>query len=51
MAVGHAGTWDKASKDTTLMMIPEAGHFVQQDAAAQVNPMIRNWLDMHRAKK
>ncbi|HEV7689829.1 MAG TPA: alpha/beta hydrolase [Hyphomonadaceae bacterium] len=51
LAVGHAGTWDKASKDTTIMMIPEAGHFVQQDAADRVNPMIRNWLDMHRAKK
>jgi epoxide hydrolase 4 len=51
LSAGHAGTWEKASKDSTLMMVPEAGHFVQHDAAAQVNPMIRNWLDMHRAKK
>jgi epoxide hydrolase 4 len=51
LSAGHAGTWEKASRDSTLMMVPDAGHFVQHDAAGQVNPMIRNWLDMHRAKK
>jgi len=25
LAIGHAGTWDKASKDTTIMMLPNAG--------------------------
>ena len=48
LAVGHAGTWEKASKDTTIMMIPDAGHFVQQDAPELVNGTIRNWLDLRR---
>jgi pimeloyl-ACP methyl ester carboxylesterase len=48
LAVGHAGTWDKASKDTTIMMLPNAGHFVQQDAPELVNGTIRNWLDLRR---
>jgi pimeloyl-ACP methyl ester carboxylesterase len=50
MASGHAGTWEKASKDSTLVMVPEAGHFVQHDAAPLVNSTIRNWLDAHRPK-
>ena len=48
LAVGHAGTWDKAAKDTTIVMVPEAGHFVQQDAPELVNGTIRNWLDLRR---
>ncbi len=51
LSAGHAGTWEKASKDSTLMMVPDAGHFVQHDAADRVNPMIRAWLDMHRPAK
>jgi pimeloyl-ACP methyl ester carboxylesterase len=50
LSAGHSGTWDQASKDSTLMMVPNAGHFVQHDAAPLVNSTIRNWLDMHRAK-
>jgi pimeloyl-ACP methyl ester carboxylesterase len=50
LSAGHAGTWEKASKDSTLMMVPDAGHFVQHDAAPLVNSVIRNWLDMHRPK-
>ncbi len=49
LATGHAGTWDKASQDTTLVMVPNAGHFVQHDAKDLVNNTIRNWLDMHKA--
>ena len=45
---GHAGTWNKAAKDSTVVMIPDAGHFVQQDAAALVNGTIRSWLDLRR---
>jgi pimeloyl-ACP methyl ester carboxylesterase len=45
---GHAGTWNKAARDTTVVMIPDAGHFVQQDAAELVNGTIRNWLDLRR---
>lgn len=50
LAVGHSGTWEKAAKDTTIVMIPDAGHFVQQDAAELVNGTIRNWLDLRRKK-
>jgi pimeloyl-ACP methyl ester carboxylesterase len=50
LSAGHAGTWDIASKDSTLMMVPDAGHFVQHDAAPLVNGAIRNWLDAHRPK-
>jgi pimeloyl-ACP methyl ester carboxylesterase len=50
LAAGHNGTWEKAAKDTTIVMVPEAGHFVQFDAPDLVNGTIRNWLDMHRAK-
>ena len=48
LAEGHAGTWNKASQDTTIMMIPNAGHFVQSDAAPLVNGTIRSWLDLRR---
>ncbi len=48
LADGHAGTWNKAAKDSTIVMIPDAGHFVQQDAPALVNGTIRNWLDLRR---
>lgn len=37
-------TWKWLEKDLTLMTIPEAGHFVQQDAAAFVTKNILNWL-------
>jgi pimeloyl-ACP methyl ester carboxylesterase len=48
LSAGHAGTWEKASKDSTLVMVPDAGHFVQHDAAKLVNATIRNWLDVRR---
>jgi epoxide hydrolase 4 len=48
LSAGHSGTWDKAAKDTTLVMVPNAGHFVQFDAADLVNKTIRNWLDVRR---
>jgi pimeloyl-ACP methyl ester carboxylesterase len=47
-AAGHAGTWDHVARDTTLLMIPDADHFVQHDAEALVNRTIRSWLaDRH----
>jgi epoxide hydrolase 4 len=48
LSMGHNDTWDYAAKDTTLLMIPDANHFVQQDAADLVNTQIRTWLDMHK---
>jgi len=41
---GLAGTWDWVEKDFTLVTIPGASHFVQQDAAALVSSTMKSWL-------
>ena len=38
------GTWEWVEKDLTLLTVPEAGHFVQQDAADLVSRTIKGWL-------
>lgn len=48
LSAGHNSTWEHASKDTTLLMVPTAGHFVQHDAAELVDKTIRGWLDQRR---
>ena len=48
LAAGHSGTWDHVQADTTLLMIPSAGHDVQHDAQALVNRTVRDWLDARR---
>jgi len=50
LSMGHNDTWDQATKDTTVLMIPDAGHFVQRDAASLVDSTIRTWLDARRSK-
>ena len=45
-----SGTWDWLEKDLTLVTIPGAGHFVQQDAAKMVTDTMKWWLAMHTAK-
>jgi pimeloyl-ACP methyl ester carboxylesterase len=50
LASGHNGTWNYVAKDTTILMAPDAGHFVQHDAADLVNGTIRNWLDLRRTE-
>ncbi|MGB2696211.1 MAG: alpha/beta hydrolase [Dehalococcoidia bacterium] len=47
---GLSGTWDWLEKDLTLVTVPGAGHFVQQDAPELVTSTMRWWLAM-RAKK
>lgn len=47
-AAGHSGTWDHVDADTTLVMLPNAGHFVQHDAKDQVNRTVRDWLAARR---
>lgn len=47
-AAGHAGTWNWVDADTTVVMFPQAAHFVQHDARDQVNKTIRGWLDQRR---
>jgi pimeloyl-ACP methyl ester carboxylesterase len=40
--------WDWIDKDLTIVTVPGAGHFVQQDAAQLVTTTIRSWLDARR---
>lgn len=44
LAAGHNSAWTFIEADTTLVMVPGAGHFVQADAPALVNRAIRDWL-------
>jgi epoxide hydrolase 4 len=39
-----SGTWDLVEKDFTLVTIPGAGHFVQQDASDLVTTTMGDWL-------
>ena len=41
-------TWNWLEQDLTLVTIPEAGHFVQQDAADKVTRCMVGWLKMQR---
>jgi pimeloyl-ACP methyl ester carboxylesterase len=45
-ASGLSGTWQWLEKDLTLVTIPGAGHFVQQDAADMVTSTMQWWLSM-----
>ena len=45
LAAGHNSTWEQVDADTTILMIPNAGHFVQYDALPMVNRTVRDWLD------
>jgi pimeloyl-ACP methyl ester carboxylesterase len=47
-AQGHAGTWNQVDADTTILMVPTAGHFVQHDAEAIVDRTVKDWLDARR---
>ena len=38
------GTWDWVEKDLTLVTVPGASHFVQQDASGLVSRSIKMWL-------
>ncbi|MFT4640397.1 MAG: pimeloyl-ACP methyl ester carboxylesterase [Verrucomicrobiales bacterium] len=44
LATGLNGTWDWLDKDLTLVTIPGADHFVQQDASDLVTRSMRMWL-------
>ena len=47
-AAGHSGTWNYVDADTTIVMFPNAGHWVQHDAEAMVDRTIKDWLDARR---
>jgi pimeloyl-ACP methyl ester carboxylesterase len=44
LPAGWNGTWDWIDNDFTLVSIPGAGHFVQQDASEKVTRIITMWL-------
>ena len=50
-ADGLSGTWNWLEKDLTLVTVPGAGHFVQQDAAELVSATMRWWLTMRTGQK
>ena len=47
---GLSGTWKWLEKDLTLVTVPGAGHFVQQDAAELVTSTMQWWLTMRTPK-
>jgi len=48
LASGHSGMWNYITKDSTLVMIPDANHKVHHDAPELVNRTIRSWLDARK---
>jgi pimeloyl-ACP methyl ester carboxylesterase len=44
LPAGLNNTWEWLEKGLTLVTIPEAGHFVQHDAADRVTRTIQQWL-------
>ncbi len=44
LAAGLNGTWNLVEQPLTLVTIPQAGHFVQQDTPELVTRTILNWL-------
>jgi pimeloyl-ACP methyl ester carboxylesterase len=49
-ADGLSGTWKWLEKDLTLVTVPGAGHFVQQDAADLVTTTMQWWLSMRAGR-
>jgi pimeloyl-ACP methyl ester carboxylesterase len=49
-ADGLSGTWNWLEKDLTLVTIPGAGHFVQQDAEPLVTATMRSWMLMRAGR-
>ena len=50
LSFGHNDTWDYITKDTTIVMIPDSGHFIQKDAPDLLAAQVRSWLDIHPVK-
>jgi pimeloyl-ACP methyl ester carboxylesterase len=50
MAGGLNRNWEWVEKDLTIVTIPGAGHFVQNDAAEFVSAMMKSWLELQLAK-
>ena len=41
---GHAYCWEWIDAETSIVMLPEAGHFLQQDRPERVTRLLREWL-------
>lgn len=39
------GTWNWVDNELTIVTLPQAGHFVQQDAPDRVNHIIKRWVE------
>ncbi len=50
LSFGHNDTWDQITKDTTMLMIPDSGHFIQRDAPDLLAAQVRSWLELHPTK-
>jgi pimeloyl-ACP methyl ester carboxylesterase len=46
LAGGLNDTWEWLDKDLTLVTVPNAGHWVQQDASDLVSRTMKSWLSM-----
>ncbi|MEZ5366067.1 MAG: alpha/beta hydrolase [Bryobacterales bacterium] len=44
LAAGHAGTWDWVDGELTMVMFPEADHFLQHDEPERVTRTLVDWL-------
>ena len=44
LPAGWNGTWDWIDNSITIVSVPDAGHFVQQDASDFVTKVITSWL-------
>ena len=44
-------TWKWVKRDLTMVTLPEAGHFVQQDAGPKVTQTLLAWLRMKSLDK
>ena len=45
------GTWKWVGKDLTLVPVPGAGHFVQQDASELVSRTMKMWLKLNTDRR
>ena len=43
-ARGHSNTWEAVDGEMTLVMFPDAGHFLQQEQPERVSRILRDWL-------
>ena len=50
IAEGHSGVWRHINADTTLLMLPNVGHWIEQEAAPMANRTIKDWINARPVK-